>query len=46
MNKIFVDDSLEHWHYWIKEDKKKADKIYKLLKDIERNGPAKGKGKT
>ena len=45
MNKIFVDDSMEHWHYWIQEDRKKAEKIYELLKDIERNGAAKGKGK-
>ena len=45
MNRIFVDDSLEHWNYWIQEDKKKAKKIYELIKDIERNGAAKGKGK-
>ena len=44
MNRIFVDDSLEHWNYWIQEDKKKAKKIYELIKDIERNGAAKGKG--
>ena len=45
MNKIFVDDSLEHWNYWIKENRKKAQKIYELIKDIERNGAAKGIGK-
>ncbi len=45
MNKVFVDDSLEHWNYWIQADRKKAQRIYDLLKYIERNGAGKGKGK-
>ena len=30
---------------WAKENRKTAEKIYKLIKDIQRNGFAKGMGK-
>lgn len=45
MNKIFLDDGWEHFNYWIHENRSIADKIYKLLQDIERNGAASGLGK-
>ena len=31
--------------YWMHNDKKIVDKIYTLIKDIDRNGAAKGIGK-
>ena len=43
--RLFEDDGWENLFYWIHENRKIADKIYKLLEDIERNGPAKGIGK-
>jgi len=43
--KIFDDDGWEDFNYWIHENRKIVDKIYKLLNDIERNGAAKGIGK-
>jgi len=45
MQRIFLDDSWEQLFYWIHENRDIADKIYNLLKDIERNGAAKGIGK-
>lgn len=45
MNKIFLDDGWEHFHYWTRENRSVAEKIYKLLQDIERNGAATGIGK-
>ena len=43
--RLFEDEGWENLFYWIHENRKIADKIYKLLEDIERNGPAKGIGK-
>ena len=43
--RLFEDDGWEHLFYWIHEDRKIADKIYKFLNDIENNGVAKGIGK-
>ena len=43
--KIFDDDGWEDYNYWVRENRKTAEKIYKLLNDIERNGAAKGSGK-
>ena len=44
-NVVFKGDALSHFIYWIHNDKKIADKIYTLIKDIDRNGAAKGIGK-
>ena len=41
----FRGDSLSHMIYWMHHDVKIVDKIHKLIKDIERNGAAKGIGK-
>ncbi|MBQ9441601.1 MAG: Txe/YoeB family addiction module toxin [Selenomonadaceae bacterium] len=43
--RLFEDEGWENLFYWIHENRKIADKIYKLLEDIERNGPTKGIGK-
>ena len=43
--KLFEDDGWNDLFYWIRENKKIADRIYKLLNDIERNGVSKGIGK-
>ncbi len=42
---VFEGDSLSHIMYWIHNDKKIVDKIYSLIKDIDRNGASKGIGK-
>jgi len=42
---IFEGDALEQFMYWVNGDKKIATKIHTLLKDIDRNGAAKGFGK-
>ena len=42
---VFEGDSLSHTMYWIHNDKKIVDKIYSLIKDIDRNGASKGIGK-
>ena len=42
---IFEKDALSQMMYWIHNDIKMVDKIYSLIKDIDRNGPAKGIGK-
>ena len=43
--RLFDERGWEDLFYWIHEDRKIADKIYKLLNDIENNGAAKGIGK-
>lgn len=46
MRKVtFNVDALSHLMYWVHNDNKIVDKIYALLKDIDRNGAAKGIGK-
>ena len=42
---IFKGEALSHLMYWVHNDRKIVDKIYTLLKDIDRNGAAKGIGK-
>ena len=43
--RLFDEKGWEDLFYWIHEDRKIADRIYKLLNDIERNGASKGIGK-
>ena len=38
MNKSFSDYAWDDYLFWQKENKKTAEKINKLLKDIDRNG--------
>ena len=45
MKKIFLDNAWEDLHYWINNNRKIVDKIYKLLQSIERDGAMKGEGK-
>ncbi len=46
MDKVtFIEESLSELMYWVHNDKKIVDKIYDLIKDIKRNGVAKGIGK-
>lgn len=45
MAKIFSDEAWEHFMFWIHQNRKTADKISKLLIDIERNGANKGMGR-
>ena len=45
MQAIFLEKALEQLFYWVHENRHIADKIYKLIKDIERNGAEKGLGK-
>ena len=44
MNKIFEDEGWEDILFWSRENRKTLDKIFALIKDIERNGAAKGIG--
>ena len=44
-NILFTGDSFDQLMYWIKNDRKIAERIYKLANDIIRNGPDKGIGK-
>ena len=44
MGTMFEDDAFEHLMYWMKQDRKMANKIHALIKDIRRNGLAKGTG--
>ncbi len=44
-HRLFDEKGWEDLFYWIHEDRKIADRIYKLLNDIERNGASKGIGK-
>ena len=41
----FLGDSLSQFMYWVHNNRKNADKVYDLIKDIARNGAAKGIGK-
>ena len=45
MDKLFSETAWAHFMYWIRQNRKTAEKISELLKDIERNGVAEGKGK-
>ena len=45
MNKLWSDRGWDDYLYWQTEDKKTVKKINSLVKDIERNGVAKGIGK-
>ena len=46
MRKVKFDvEDLSHLMYWVHNDNKIVDKIYSLIKDIERNGASKGIGK-
>ena len=45
MNKLWSDAGWEHYVYWQMQDRKTFKRINDLLKDIERNGVAKGIGK-
>ncbi len=45
MGVSFEDDALSELMDWMKNDRKKADRIHTLLKDIRRNGPGEGIGK-
>lgn len=45
MKTIFEDTALEELMYWVRENRKNAVKIYKLIQDIQRNGMDKGEGK-
>jgi len=42
---LFKGDAMSHMYYWLHTDRKMLDKIYDLLKDIGKNGVAKGIGK-
>lgn len=44
MGTTFEDDALDHLMYWMKQDRKTANKIHSLIKDIRRNGMSKGIG--
>lgn len=41
----FKGDAMNHLMWWSRNDKKILEKIWELLKDISRNGAAKGIGK-
>lgn len=45
MATIFEDDALSDLMYWVREDRKTAAKIHKLIQDIQRNGLSTGAGK-
>lgn len=45
MNKLWSDRAWDDYLYWQQQDKKIIAKINELVKDIERNGLAKGIGK-
>ena len=45
MTKIFTDDAWNDILYWVHENRKLVDKIYELIRSIERNGADKGIGK-
>ena len=45
MGTNFEDNALSPLMQWVKEDRKVAEKIYKLIQDIHRNGLADGIGK-
>ena len=45
MIRAFTENGWEDYLFWEKEKRKTIDRINELLKDIERNGAAKGKGR-
>ncbi len=45
MDKRFSDRGWEHYLFWQSEDRKILKRINELIKDIDRNGVAKGIGK-
>ena len=45
MDKTFHDRGFNDYKYWQDNNKKTLDRINDLIKDIERNGAAKGIGK-
>ena len=45
MGTFFDDAAFDDLMYWMRQDRKTAEKIHKLIKDIQRNGLAKGIGK-
>ena len=45
MGTNFEDIALSHLMEWVRADRKTADKIYRLIQDIHRNGAEKGTGK-
>lgn len=38
MGTTFEGDALADLMYWVRQDRKKAEKIYKLINDIEKGG--------
>lgn len=44
MGILFENDALEELMYWMKINKKNANKIHSLINDISRNGLSKGIG--
>ena len=44
IEKIWSDEAWEDYLYWQIQDKKTLRRINRLIKDIERNGPASGIG--
>lgn len=44
MGTTFEDVAFDQLMYWMKQDRKLANKIHSLIKDIRRNGPAEGTG--
>lgn len=45
MDKTFHERGFEDYQYWQNQDRKTLKRINDLIKDIERNGAAKGIGK-
>lgn len=45
MNVVFTPTAWEQYNSWLQEDKKMLKRINDLVKDIDRNGLLKGKGK-
>ena len=45
MNVVFTPTAWEQYNSWLLEDKKMLKRINDLVKDIDRNGLLKGKGK-
>ena len=45
MEKIFDDAALDAMMFWAHHSRKTLDKIYKLIRDVERNGMSAGEGK-
>ena len=45
MGVLFDDPAFAQFMYWMRENRKNADKINSLINDVQRNGVAKGIGK-